>query len=288
MDKANPLPVWKKSACNPVLVADAIEGGVLVRDGAVLHEDDEFSMWYWGTSGVYFATSADGMSWLKHGEVMPEYGRPSVTRKGDTYYVYVNDETQIRLFTSKEPMGRYTDMGQVMVPTEPFEEGRIKSPWVLWDPDEDLFKMWYTAGEIRPLAVSWTEPKVAGYATSLDGVIWTKRPAPVLTAEQDDGWRHLAVMTLHPTKYLGRYYALASYGDSAGVSRIGFIESTNGVDWDTSDATPAIDVGNPGDWDQSDCYTGTVLNINGFWRMWYNARNASDSNRESIGIAELV
>jgi predicted GH43/DUF377 family glycosyl hydrolase len=110
----------------------------------------------------------------------------------------------------------------------------------------------------------------------------------VLSGVNDGGWRHLAVMTLHPTKHQGRYFALVSYGDAEGVSRIGFIQSDNGIHWDTSDPAPAIEMGQVGHWDQSDCYTGTVLNIGGTWRMWYDERNADDSNRESIGMAKLA
>ena len=43
-------------------------------------------------------------------------------------------------------------------------------PHVLWDEQQKLFRMWYSGGEQY-------EPDAIGYATSPDGLKWTKHKA---------------------------------------------------------------------------------------------------------------
>ena len=52
----------------------------------------------------------------------------------------------------------------------PWEKVAVMCPHVLWDPSAKLFKMWYSGGEDY-------EPDAIGYATSPDGLAWSKSPA---------------------------------------------------------------------------------------------------------------
>ena len=55
----------------------------------------------------------------------------------------------------------------VLEPDLLWERNAVCYPCVIWDEKEDLFKMWYSAGDIeKPLAI--------GYAVSRDGEHWEK------------------------------------------------------------------------------------------------------------------
>lgn len=59
--------------------------------------------------------------------------------------------------------------GPVLRATLPWEGRTVQEPTVLWDGHE--YRMWYTGG--------WNHVAV-GYAVSLDGIHWRKRPRPVI------------------------------------------------------------------------------------------------------------
>ena len=55
----------------------------------------------------------------------------------------------------------------VLEPEFDFEKQSVMNPHVIYDKEENLFKMWYSAGETY-------EPDVICYATSKDGITWKK------------------------------------------------------------------------------------------------------------------
>ena len=58
----------------------------------------------------------------------------------------------------------------------------VMCPPVIWDETAKLFRMWYSGGEQY-------EPNAIGYATSPDGLTWTKiRANPVFAAEPKNPW----------------------------------------------------------------------------------------------------
>ena len=55
-------------------------------------------------------------------------------------------------------------------------------PHVIWDKHENIFKMWYSGGEQY-------EPDAIGYATSKDGLHWTKWDKnPIFKADPAQSW----------------------------------------------------------------------------------------------------
>ena len=56
----------------------------------------------------------------------------------------------------------------VLWPEEPWEKSSLMCPDVMWDEEEQLYKMWYSGGEKY-------EPNAIGYAVSKDGIHWEKR-----------------------------------------------------------------------------------------------------------------
>ena len=77
----------------------------------------------------------------------------------------------------------------VLAPEAPWEKAAVMCPHVLWDEEAKRYQMWYSGGEQY-------EPDAIGYATSPDGLSWTKHadnpifradPDPRLGAAQGDG-----------------------------------------------------------------------------------------------------
>ena len=55
----------------------------------------------------------------------------------------------------------------VLFAEKPWEKVAVICPHVLWDEQAKLYRMWYSGGEQY-------EPNAIGYATSPDGLTWTK------------------------------------------------------------------------------------------------------------------
>ena len=83
----------------------------------------------------------------------------------------------------------------VLSAEKPWEKVAVMCPHVLWDEQAKLFRMWYSGGEQN-------EPNAIGYATSSDGVSWSKRRQPHLRTS--------------PEKRLGEAQSDGLPGDSAG------------------------------------------------------------------------
>ena len=187
-------------------------------DPFVLFDEDEgrYEVWYtvWGghepafygnrVMGVGHAWSEDGIHWTRQpgGHVLlPTPGSwdkdgletVSVVKHEGTYYLWYLGKAygpwlhQLGLATSRD--GRTWTKhpaNPVLSPEQPFEGDTVKEPSVLWDAEEGLFKMWYNGMRSTERVVR------IGYATSLDGVAWTKHRGPV-NGEAAAGWNHVHV-----------------------------------------------------------------------------------------------
>jgi beta-1,2-mannobiose phosphorylase / 1,2-beta-oligomannan phosphorylase len=70
----------------------------------------------------------------------------------------------------------------VLEPALPWEGVAVMCPQAMWVQQQSLWGLWYSAGEQY-------EPNAIGYATSPDGLRWTKYPAnPVMTPERGALW----------------------------------------------------------------------------------------------------
>ncbi len=197
---------WDRYEGNPVLTPgtgltwDSLGVGI----GDILIEDGVFKMWYWAWDGslirIGYATSADGMSWTKQGtKPVLDVGESgswdqdqiwpaTVIKDGEKYkmwyggYNSLTDKSAIGLATSDD--GIIWQKHEANPVMEAGDEGE-------WDGDnidypnvlktENGYQMWYTG-------LSYPQSNI-GYATSSDGVIWTKCTYnPVLKAGAGNAW----------------------------------------------------------------------------------------------------
>ena len=124
----------------------------VVAEPSVILKDGMFHMWYssWGENAlvISYATSADGINWAKH---------PS------------------------NPVLRHTpfswESGGLGL------DGTVAQPTVLWDSDNSSYMMWYgsfnNAGTLTYTGI--------GFASSKDGVNWTKLDKPALRPNYSKG-----------------------------------------------------------------------------------------------------
>ncbi len=169
------------------------EGNVYAPE--VLFEGDRFRMWY-GAQGkdghdrIHLAVSQDGEKWTRRGVVVGNdeanhVNDPSVVRVGGTYFMFytravVEVTDDIAMATSQDGV-HWTKQGPVLKPgvAGEWDSLCVGRPSVLHE--DDVFKMWYDGRKDLPLNAPGNVPRSAtstrsvGYATSQDGVHWTKR-----------------------------------------------------------------------------------------------------------------
>jgi predicted GH43/DUF377 family glycosyl hydrolase len=184
-----------------------------VESPAVIKEGSTYKMWYAGegdevgqegVQSLGYATSSDGITWTRlpvgqaplafpwnlEGMVLrPSWppgdaaivSDPAVVKKDGTYYVYYSalgaaNDVHISMATSPDGITWTREASNpVLSPTVPWEDGGpgsivedVAQPFVEWDGRE--FIMWY--GSFNGLGfLAYTG---IGYASSSDGVIWTK------------------------------------------------------------------------------------------------------------------
>ena len=205
----------------------------------VVKTDSGFLMWYNAEDGtsvdrIGLATSSDGVSWTRYAQ------NPVLTE------------------------GAVSE----------WDHGSANEAWVIYD--GGLFKMWYS-GETLTSA----NPSIAqiatyqiGYATSTDGIHWTKYPAnPVLTTGPSGSWDDKwvwrpIVLSTSPSSWLMYYIGESRSGAVGG----GTARSTDGIHWTKTTANITVPKSN---WDsskQNPTISGasSVLKVNGGYLMAYS------------------
>jgi len=123
--------------------------------------------------------------------------------------------------------------------------------------------MWYTGYDSSGVAR-------IGYATSPDGVTWTKYGSnPVLDVGASGSWEDEDVSWPTVIKESGTYH-LWYTGYDGMTARIGHATSSNGTSWTKDTANPVLDIGPPGDWDWLDVYGPSVVKVGGEYMLWYS------------------
>lgn len=110
----------------------------------------------------------------------------------------------------------FAGLNPILLPTQAWEETAVYEPTVIYE--DDVFKMWYSGG--------WANPGI-GYATSVDGSVYTKNVGPVL-GQGGSGVAGPAIRS-HVSKIDGTYWCY--YADDNPDANIKVATSADGLAW---------------------------------------------------------
>jgi predicted GH43/DUF377 family glycosyl hydrolase len=262
-------------------------------DISVLKEGKTYRMWLsWRPrQSVALVESNDGIHWSEPPKIVlgprPETGweddinRPVVVKRADGYHMWYTGQAKgknswIGYATSPDGVNwkRMSDK-PVLSFEKPWEKVAVMCPHVLWNADKQLFQMWYSGGEQY-------EPNAIGYATSPDGLAWTKHGKnPIFTCDRSIPWEQDRVAGCQVEKH-GDYYLMFYIGyRDIDHAQIGLARSKDGItSWQRHPANPIIRPGRD-KWDHDACYKPYAIFDGQKWLLWYNGRHGS---LEQIGV----
>jgi predicted GH43/DUF377 family glycosyl hydrolase len=279
---------WRKFEKNPVLGSSL---GTCF-DISVLREGDRYRMWFsWRPQhSIALVESEDGLAWGKPAVVLApnkasgwedEVNRPVVVQHGGKYRLWYTGQAKgkswIGYATSEngKTWERASDQ-PVLSPEQPWEKVAVMCPHVLYDEKQKLYRLWYSGGEQY-------EPNAIGYATSDDGLKWTKHEKnPVFRPEPKNAWEKDRVTACQVVKQ-GDWYVMFYIGfRDKDHAQIGLARSRDGItSWERHPANPIVRPGK-GRWDEDAVYKPYAIFDGKRWLLWYNGRRGGV---EQIGAA---
>ncbi len=290
---------WYKYQNNPILnegpTSSWDDNGV--AKASVLFNGDRYRMWYEGRSSdnswqIGLATSKDGISWTKHSgnPVLKKgpsstwdesrTGGPCVLFDGNTYKMWYQGMDKMKSFKigyatsmdginwkkySKNPI---LDLGV----SGSWDEGYVSNPKVYFD--GITYKMWFNGRSLT------TQNYKIGYATSYDGINWTKyskNPVIVGSSGFSLGVKRLSVLP-KGNSYLGWYSSNSGSG-----GEIHHATSSDGIKWNKYINNPILQKGQAGVWDDSYTALTEVFKKDYQYNMFYTGGKGLSAQ---IGLAK--
>lgn len=196
-----------------------------------------------------------------------------VLRDGNVYRMYFSwrPKASIALTTSADGI-HWSDPQIVLPPTSTGWEDDVNRPAVV--KDHGGYHMWYTG--------QFGGQSSIGYASSIDGVHWTRRGKAVLTAEQP--WEKVAVMC-PSVEWDGRHHEYRMWysgGDQYEPDAIGYAVSPDGIVWTKHDG-PIFSADPASHWESYKVTACQVLPRKGWFYMFYIGFR--DIDHAQIGLA---
>jgi predicted GH43/DUF377 family glycosyl hydrolase len=280
---------WKKFAGNPVM------GGKYGTcfDISVLREDEKYRMWLsWRPKqSVALVESSDGIHWSEPPQIVlgprqetgweDDINRPVVVRRDDGYHLWYTGQAKghswIGYATSADGVTwkRQSDK-PVLSADQRWEKVAVMCPHVLWDAESNQFRMWYSGGDQH-------EPNAIGYATSPDGLTWTKSQAnPIFLPDPNCAWEKHKVTACQVEKRGGWHLMFYIGFRDEQHAQIGIARSRDGITgWQRHAANPIVRP-DENQWDHDACYKPYAIFDGTKWLLWYNGRHGG---LEQIGVA---
>jgi predicted GH43/DUF377 family glycosyl hydrolase len=164
----------------------------------------------------------------------------------------------------------------VLSADQPWEKVAVMCPHVLYDAEHQLYRLWYSGGEQY-------EPNAIGYATSQDGLNWTKDSRnPIFKPDPKNGWEKDRVTACQVVRQ-GAWHLMFYIGfRDEQHAQIGIARSRDGLtEWQRHPANPVIRPGR-NQWDHDAVYKPYAIFDGHRWLLWYNGRKGGV---EQIGLA---
>ena len=141
--------------------------------------------------------------------------------------------------------------------------------------EDGTYKMWYTGHPDGCI----------GYATSVDGISWTKYAGNPVLCPSAGEWDSYAAHWCTVIKDASEYKMWYSGGQDFYSHRIGYATSPDGINWTKYAGNPVLGPQHPGTWDDVQVWFPHVLKLGGAYCMWYGGY---DGSRTRIGYASSL
>ncbi|MCK5560867.1 MAG: hypothetical protein KAJ51_09755, partial [Thermoplasmata archaeon] len=262
---------------------------------SIVYNGTGYMMWYEGRPGstkwqIGLATSPDGITWTKYsgnpvlslgsgGAWDSDYvGMPWVLFDGETYKMWYGGEKgttwKIGYATSIDGINwqKYSnnpilDLGL----SGSWDDAEVKDPCVLFN--GIMYKMWFTG-----MKESNHVNKV-GYATSYDGINWTKYPNnPIISGPTS--WNN-GIRSMHILHEFNNY--LGWFTNKGSEMEIYYTHSPDGVSWNNFINNPILQKSPSSSWDDAKVITSRVIKKDKQYYMYYAG---SDGTNQQIGLAK--
>jgi predicted GH43/DUF377 family glycosyl hydrolase len=305
---------WVKDANNPVLRRDTVIASLpndlyAISDCWVLKEGNTYKMWYTGggfnyptdtlmRSRICYATSTDGVTWDKYVanpvldisysggwdslgvetvSILIDSAAPSTERYKMWYAGQTFNDYRYEIGYAYSPDGlswtKYpAPVLQVGAGSE-WDNGFLEGPSVI--KEGNSYKMWYCGYDVT-VDGSGTDGRAnIGYATSTDGILWTKYVNNPVIVTGVASWDSIYVQDPHVIKEGNEYRMWYGGGqnDTYYDQQVGYATSSDGINWSKSPLNPVLQRGDSGEWDQILSSFPSVLNDGGMYKMWYTGRD---------------
>jgi predicted GH43/DUF377 family glycosyl hydrolase len=226
----------------------------------VLYNGTAYLMWYTSysdtgsnVSGIGFATSPDGINWIRYPSPVLMHGtggwdsgnvfEPDVIWNGTSYMMYYSAtnvtsiDSSIGLATSADGVHWQKYVGNPILTPGPsmYDQSWVKYASVIFDGVS--YRMWYSG---RSSSTTGLYPRVIGFASSSDGMHWTKYAGnPVLVENGTDNAGIPVVQHPSVVQWTGGYlmamsqdghsllYATSKDGLAWGKGQVPLINNTN-------------------------------------------------------------
>jgi predicted GH43/DUF377 family glycosyl hydrolase len=283
---------WVKYAGNPILSptprtwdADYVTSPRVLYDGKI------FRMWYQGgfsgNTRIGYATSIDGISWVKSKNPVLSPGAPgqwdsslvglgSVLWNGTIFLMWYSgsnpttyDSGAVGLAMSTNGTNWVKYSGNPILTPSPTgdDSSYVAGPYAI--ELSGTYYMWYTGRNVTSQTPGPFNKIML--ATSNDGVNWSKRSNPVLTpAANSSAWDASGVYApsvVFDGKNFGLWYS--GLNQSLLTPMIGFASSPDGATWTRSSNNPILLPGPPGSWDAAGVEQSSPVQFGGSYLLYY-------------------
>jgi hypothetical protein len=155
-----------------------------------------------------------------------------------------------------------------------WDAGVASDPTVI--SDGMTYKMWYPGTD----DISGDIYSSIGYATSTNGITWTKYAGNPVISGTVGSWD--ASLGIAGVVFDGTMYHMWYGGFGGGLNgAIGYVTSTNGITWTKYSGNPVLQLGAPGSWDASWILCPCVISDTDLYKMWYTG--VDDDGVYSVG-----
>lgn len=286
---------------------------IVLADPSVLTPDKTHDgLWHMfchSLLGIYHFESKDGIDWTRKGRVTPRAMRPDISVVDGKYYLYYEGTesilkkaislvggkwlSKIYLITSTD-LEHWSKPTLIIDSTKPYMTDKqgtsISNPFLT--KFEDKYRLYFSAGLTYIKDCGFSEPTHIAYAESnrLDGD-FDPINTPIISPDKNNEYLNLCSGCIKVYRLNDCYIALQNgiyQKGNKSHSSIMLLRSDDGINFEFSRVflDPCVTSGKHKNWMKQYVYACNLVDYDGGFRLYFNARNCADNlrGREHIGV----